>query len=298
MTVLCGIAGWIDQSLIKLGGFYPPGVTSSEARLQFYARQFPLVEVDSTYYGMPKRETVQLWADRTPAGFRFDVKAFSLLTHHPTKPAAIFKEIREALPAGLRERNLYLDQAPPDVVDQVWESFKDALEPLRAAGKLGAVLFQFPPWFFPTSRNLAYIEQCQERMDGFEIAVEFRKREWLDGTHAARTFDFLRSRRIPYVAVDVPQGFETSMPPLAEATSDRIAIIRFHGRNLETWAIKGAPPNLRFRHLYTEAELNEWVPRIRALAAAAREVHAVMNNNYSNYSVQNARMLAEMLEGA
>ncbi len=295
MTVKVGIAGWIDKSLIDSGLFYPMNAKSSEERLQFYASQFSLVEVDSTYYGMPKKENSDLWVARTPAGFTFDVKSFSLFTNHPTKPMALPKDIRDQLPEKLREKNIYIEQMPPELVDVSWERFREALEPLRAAGKLGAVFFQFPPWFLPSSRSLAYVEQCQERMYGFQIAVEFRKPEWLDARHLEGTRAFLRTRDIPYIAVDVPQGHKTSMPPAYDVTSSKLAVVRFHGRNHETWELKGAPPNLRFRYDYSDQELSEWVPRIKEMEKSAKEVHALMNNNYSNYSVKNAKQLEKLL---
>jgi uncharacterized protein YecE (DUF72 family) len=296
--IKCGLAGWIDQSLIKSGEFYPAGCTSSEDRLRFYSSQFPLVEADTMYYGLPVRKTAEQWVARTPPGFTFDIKAFSLFTHHPTKPASLTKDLRDLLPPGSLDKNLYVERAPAEVVDGAWGQFRDALEPLREAGRLGAVLLQFPRWFFPTSRSLAYIEECQERMFGFQVAVEFRNAEWLDERHATGTLHFLRSRAIPYVAVDAPQGFADAMPPLAEATSDRLAIVRFHGRNAEKWNVKGAPPRVRYRYRYSEAELREWLPKLRLLEEAAGEVHAVMNNNFSTYSVENARELAALLQRA
>jgi len=245
MAVRAGIAGWIDKSLIDSRLFYPLNVKSSEERLNFYASQFSVVEVDSTYYGMPKPENSELWVARTPKDFTFDVKSFSLFTNHPTKPMALPKDIRDQLPENLSDKNIYLEQMPDELMDESWERFRVALEPLRAAGKLGAVFFQFPPWFLPSSRSLAYIEQCQERMFGFQIAVEFRRPEWMDGRHRDGTLAFLRTRDIPYVAVDMPQGHKTSMPPVFEVTSTKLAVVRFHGRNHDTWDIKGAAPNLR-----------------------------------------------------
>ncbi|HSR23788.1 MAG TPA: DUF72 domain-containing protein [Candidatus Eisenbacteria bacterium] len=215
--IRCGIAGWIDRELIRSRKFYPPGVSSSEERPQFYASRFPVVEVDSTYYGIPARRNCELWIGRTPPGFVFDVKSFSLFTQHPTSPRALPPEIRAELPAALAGRkSLYLEQLPQAIVDAAWDAFRDALEPLRRARKLGAVFFQFPPWVFPSTRSLAHIEQCQQRMQGFPVAVEFRRREWLDERRAAGTLAFLRSLEIPYVAVDAPQGFPSSMPPVFE----------------------------------------------------------------------------------
>lgn len=297
MTVFCGIAGWADKSLIDSRLFYPLAVKTSAEQLRFYATQFPLVEVDSTYYGIPKPESVEGWAAQTPAGFVFDVKSFSLFTNHPTRPLNLPPDLRAGLPAALREkRTLYLEQLPDDVVDDAWDRFRTALEPLRAAGKLGAVFFQFPPWFLPSSRSLAYVEQVQERMHGFDVAVEFRKPEWLDARHRDGTLAFMRSRDIPYVAVDVPPGHATSMPAEHEVTSAKLAVVRFHGRNHDTWDLRGVPPNVRFRWDYTEAELGEWVPRIKEMERSARRVHALMNNNYSNYSVKNAQQLERLLE--
>jgi uncharacterized protein YecE (DUF72 family) len=295
MAVRCGIAGWIDKSLIDSKLFYPMAVTSAEERLGFYASQFSLVEADTTYYGMPKPENSERWAARTPAGFLFDVKSFSLFTNHPTKPMALPPDLRAELPDNLREKNLYVDQLPPELVDEAWERFKAALEPLRIAGRLGAVFFQFPRWFLPSSRSLAYIEQVQERMFGFPIAVEFRVPSWLDASHREGTMAFLRTRDIPYVAVDAPEGHDTSMPSVHEVTSSSLAVVRFHGRNHENWDLKGAPPNVRFRYDYPEAELAEWVPRIKEMERSAKQVHAIMNNNYSTYSVKNAQRLEQLL---
>src|SRR5438309_11160607 len=122
--VRCGIAGWVDRELIGSRQFYPPGVSSSEERLQFYASRFSLVEVDSSYHGMPAKRNSELWAARTPPGFRFDVKSFSLFTHHPTSPKALLPEIREQLaPDLLEKKSLYHDQLPSEVVDDAWEAF-------------------------------------------------------------------------------------------------------------------------------------------------------------------------------
>jgi uncharacterized protein YecE (DUF72 family) len=294
--VLFGIAGWADRSLIDSKLFYPLSVKTSDERLQFYASQFQLVEVDSTYYGIPKPETTEIWAARTPPNFVFDVKSFSLFTNHPTKPMSMPPDLREQLPANLRDKNIYLEHLPDELVDETWERFRAALEPLRSAGKLGAVFFQFPPWFLPSSRSLAYVEQVQERMHGYLVALEFRKPEWLDPRHRDGTLAFLRSRDIPYVAVDVPAGHKTSMPPTYEVTSSKLAVVRFHGRNHETWDLRGVPPNVRFRWDYRDEELMEWVPRIREMERSAAQVHALMNNNYSNYSVKNARQLERLLE--
>ena len=183
MSVICGIAGWVDKSLIDSRLFYPLAVKTSGDRLRFYASQFPLVEVDSTYYGIPKPDNAEAWAAQTPAGFVFDVKSFSLFTSHPTRLASLPPDIREDLPAKIRERkNVYLEHMPDDLLDEAWERFRAAIEPLRAAGKLGAVFFQFPPWFLPSSRSLAF-----QRLQGvlsMTVATEDFGRNLVSPLHA------------------------------------------------------------------------------------------------------------------
>ena len=146
---MVGTAGWTDKTLIA-SGWYPPEADTPEKRLRFYARQFPLVEVDSAYYALPAEKTAEAWAARTPDRFTFNVKAFSLFTQHPTAVRALPKDLREAAGKDGKER-VYLKDVDKQVTDQAWERFLAALEPLRAKGKLGAILLQFPPWF-PISR--------------------------------------------------------------------------------------------------------------------------------------------------
>ena len=295
-AILIGTSSWTDETLVKQGHFYPPEARSAESRLRFYAAQFPLVEVDSTYYFPPSERNSELWIERTPPMFTFNIKAYSLLTDHPTRPDSLYKDLREAVPAEeLSKRNLYRERLPSEVVEQVWQRFHDALMPLHSAGKLGAVLFQFPQWFVISRRSKAYIEECAERLSDFRIAIEFRHGSWMHEDNREETLAFLSERNLPYVCVDMPQGFESSVPPVSATTADDLAIVRFHGRNAEVWEQKNVSASERFRYLYTQEELGEWVPRIRNLSEQARETHVLMNNCYRDYSVNNARDLGQLL---
>src|SRR6476620_3907645 len=171
-TILVGTASWTDKSLIQCGRYYPSDVKTAEQRLRYYASEFPIVEVDSSYYAIPSEQTVRLWAERTPGDFVFDVKAFRMFTQHQTAPRVLPKYICESLP--LDKKSLYYKDMPGELLDALWNEFRNALLPLKEAGKLGIVLFQFPPWFLANKANLAHIEQCVERMSGFRLAVEFR----------------------------------------------------------------------------------------------------------------------------
>ena len=293
--ILVGSCSWTDPTLITSGRFYPRGVTSAAARLRYYADQFEIVEVDSTYYAPPSVRNSELWVERTPAGFVFDVKAFAVLTHHPAVAERLPDWLRAALPQEAHgKRNVYAGDFSPADLEKVWQLHRDALEPLASAGKLGAVLFQFPPWFVRSRENREYLRDLPARLPGWPIAVEFRGGGWMTGESATGTLRLLEEAGLAYVAVDEPQGFPNSTPPLTAATA-QLAVVRLHGRNADTWESRTGAASDRFRYLYSEAELLEWVPRVRELAAQTQSVHVLFNNNYEDWGMQNARRMAHLL---
>lgn len=292
---LIGTCSWTDESLIKGGKFYPPYANDAESRLRYYASQFPIVEVDSTYYAMPNEKTTRLWVERVPDDFVFDVKAFRLFTQHQTPPASLPRDIRTALPESLTEKaNLYHNNLPSELLDEMWHRFESALLPLDSTGKLGVVLFQFPPWFTAGSGKLDYILACKERLPQYELAIEFRNNSWMNEANRQRTLDFLKENNLPYVCVDEPQGFKSSMPPIAEPTSDT-AIVRFHGRNRENWEAKGVKASERFNWYYSDDELREWIEPINHLESRTQWLHLLFNTNWDDQAIVNARKLSGLL---
>jgi uncharacterized protein YecE (DUF72 family) len=294
-----GIAAWTEPTLVKPGVFYPPGINSAEERLRYYASRFTLAEVDSTYYALPARQMAQLWVDRTPDDFVFDVKAHALMTDHPTETRRLPKAIREALPAEqANKQRVYAKDLPPEILEEVWRLFREALEPLRVNGKLGVVLLQFPRWFVPSRANADALVAARERLAGLPIAVEFRHRSWLTGRMADRTPEFLSEHDIPMVIVDAPPGMKSSLPATPIVTSSRLAIVRLHGRREETWEERNEITSERYRYLYDEAELTEWVHPVLDVAALAPETHVIFNNCYGNYAPTNAIEFSALLEAA
>jgi uncharacterized protein YecE (DUF72 family) len=290
-----GTASWTDPTLINSGRFYPTSVRSAEERLQFYAGQFDIVEVDSGYYALPNERNGYLWAERTPEDFVFNFKAFRIFTQHPTPLNSLPKDIREALSPELREKgNLYYRDLPSEVMDDLWKRLESALLPLDTVGKLGVVLFQFPPWFYPGNEQREYILSCKKKLPQYRLAVEFRHGSWLNEKNIDRTLAFLRDNNLPFVCVDEPQGFKSSVPPVTEITSD-IGLIRFHGRNKETWEKKGIGPAERFNYLYTEEELKPWAEKIAKMAEQTKEMHVLFNNCYEDRAVVNAKQISLML---
>jgi uncharacterized protein YecE (DUF72 family) len=296
--ILLGTASWADKPLIDSGKFYPDDAKSPEERLRYYATRFPLVEADTTYYGLPRPDVVENWVKRTPPGFVFDVKAYSLFTEHPSPIVRLPKEIREGLPPDLvGKKNLYRKETPPETLDHIWATFIDALMPLYDAEKLGVVVFQFPKWVFPNSRTTRYLEDIRRRLGPYRGAVEFRNETWMRGNQAELTFALLGDLELSYVCVDEPQGFKSSVPPIAAATASP-GFVRFHGRNAEMWETRTTTSAERFDYWYKPAELDEWVPKIVRLAEEVPEVHVVMNTNNYDQGPANLDLLAERLEAA
>jgi uncharacterized protein YecE (DUF72 family) len=235
-----------------------------------------VVEANSTFYRLPDAELVGNWAERTPAGFTMHVKAFGLMTRHPVKVEALPEDLRDVMPVDDRGR---VDRPPRELRAEVFRRFSAAVEPLRATGKLGGILLQFPPYVVRKPISFEYIEWCQEQLPGDELLVEFRHRSWLDDEGRAETLDFLERRGLTYVIVDAPKTDARNLVPTVVARTSPTAYVRFHGRNASTWNKRTGSAAERFDHLYTGDELREWVEPLGELAGEAENVYAMFNNN-------------------
>ncbi len=273
-SVRVGTCSWADQSLLR--HWYPRHVRTSEERLRYYTDRFDTVEADSPYYRLPEEPMVSRWADRTPDGFVMHVKAFGLMTRHPVKVEALPTDLRAEAPVDEKGR---VDRMPREFRGEVFRRFLEALEPLRAAGKLGGILMQFPPYFVYRDRSLEYLEWAQEQLAGDEMLVEFRHASWLDDENRAQMLAFLEERGMTYVVVDAPRTGARNVLPSVVATTSPTAYVRFHGRNAKTWNVRGGSAAERFDYLYSEEELREWVEPMRELSAAAEKAYAMVNTN-------------------
>ena len=295
-----GTASWTDKTLIACGRFYPPEARSADARLRYYASQFSIVEVDSSYYAMPTPATTQLWALRTPPGFVMNVKSFRLFTGHQTQPMVFHRDLQQAHPELEPKRHVYAKDLPRELVEELWRRFREALLPLAHAGRLGLVHVQFPPWVTASRAGHAQVEDCVAHLDGFDVGVEFRHATWFDGdARTAKTLDFLRGLGAAHTVVDGPQGFANSVPAVWAVTHPRYALFRLHGRNTATWNVKGqTSASDRFNYDYPEDELASFVPPLARLAAQAMQTHVVFNNNMEDQGQRNARTMTRLLRDA
>ncbi len=271
--ILIGACSWTDHA-----PFYPPSYDTAKMRshrISYYAQFFPLVEVDSTFYALQPERNFALWSERTPPDFLFNVKAYGELTwhhrddqKHPITPSA-----------------------------ETFERFTRMVQPLRSSHKLGALHFQFPPWFTFGDESMAYLGSLRDFLPDDLLAVEFRHRSWLTPDHRDQTLGVLRDHGLSFVMVDEPQVGSGSVPATLAVTDSRLALVRFHGRNVRTWYVRDAASSAdRFNYLYQRAELAEWVPNVHRVAEQVTQVHLLTNNNRSNFAIVNAFDLSELLQ--
>jgi uncharacterized protein YecE (DUF72 family) len=263
--VRIGTCSWADEGLVKR--WYPRGVSSPATRLAYYAERFDTVEVDSPFYHLPSPETATKWADRTPEGFTFHVKASAEMTGHS-------------------EANR----------DESFAAFRDALAPLEEAGKLRGVLLQYPPRFAKSRASLEELAAVAPLLDPLVALIEFRHRSWVEEDERADTFSFLERHGLAYVSVDSPRTRASNVLPRIAVATHSVAYVRFHGRNWRTWNLKGKTSAERFDWLYDRTELEEWVEPLRGLAGQAKEVYALFNNNRYDYAPRSAQILRGLLD--
>lgn len=296
MEYRVGCASWLDRSLIESRRFYPRPHMSPEARLRFYARFFDCVEVNATYYALPSPRNAQLWAARTPPGFLFHMKAYSLMTgHHPradTLPADLAVMLSEGAPRG-RRGEVDRDAFPPRALDRCFELFRAGAAPLAEAGKLGYVLFQLAPWVRYEEATLAYLASLPARLPGWTLAVELRNETWIP-ERTDEVVAFLARHGLVLATVDA-----VWQPWVEAVTTAEWAVLRLHGRNLRGWLDQraGREPTVaeKYDYLYGAEELGELAGRARRLCRHARRVAVTFNNNNEDFPTQNALDLKRLL---
>jgi uncharacterized protein YecE (DUF72 family) len=254
--VVVGTSGFSFADWV--GPFYPSG-TRGPDMLAYYAQHFASVELNSSYYGIPRPGTMELLDRKTPDGFEFVVKGYKSMTHEQSGPS------------------------PEDLA-----AFRECLGPLRAAGKLRGVLLQFPWSFRPTQAARKRLEALHQALSPeAPLFVEFRHASWL----VPRVFEFLEQRGMGYCSVDEPT-LPGLVPPEARVTGEQ-AYVRLHGRNRDTWWGRGGD---RYDYNYTPEELSEWVRKIRELAERSKQVYVFFNNCHAGQAARNALLMRDMLQ--
>ncbi len=255
--ILVGCAGY---SYADWKGVFYPRATPSGDMLSFYARHFPFVEINTTFYRMPTTHLLESMESKTPPGFLFFIKAHASFTHKR------------------------------DATETDFALFRAALQPLIDAGKLAGVLVQFPTSFRLNDENRDHLRYIREQWPDLILATEFRHREWIEDEG---TFELLEDEGLAFVCVDEP-AFKGLVPPIVRAIADT-GYVRFHGRNYQKWWQHDKPEE-RYDYLYSEAELEDWIPRLHKLETRTEKTYVSMNNHRRGQATVNGRMLLELLE--
>ncbi|WP_125666669.1 DUF72 domain-containing protein [Paenibacillus baekrokdamisoli] len=267
-----GLAGWGDHPTL----YKEPGAKKN--KLAAYSRWFNSVEVDSTFYAVQSPELMKRGADDTPPEFRFVVKAYQGMTGYSRGGGSSYKPFASE--------------------EAMYAAFHESLAPLREAGKLAAVLFQYPPWFDCSRPYVDQIRKAKRLMGDVPVALEFRHQSWFEPDMRERTLDFTRREGWMHTVCDEPQAGEGSVPIVEAATDEKVTIVRLHGRNKEGWVSTGQPNwrEIRYLYRYNKDELEEWVERLRRLDELSQTVYILFNNNSGGDAADNALQLMQMLD--
>lgn len=264
MSIHVGIGSWADEAYV--GVLYPEGVPAKE-RLREYARTFRHVEVNSSYYATPRRETVRGWIEQTPKDFTFTIKLHRAFSQSPARTA---------------EKGVLLDK------------LLEAVEPLITTKRLANFFLVLPPAFRPDRRRIEELDTLAERLGPFGLAIELRDRGWVQGSQRSGTLQYFRSRKLIWIAVDMPRiPGSALMPPVDEVTHRTTAYLRLHGRNPQyleaTTAAEG------HHHAYTAREIGALARRVTRLAGKAKRVYVIANNHAKDFAPRTALALKERL---
>ena len=286
--IVVGTSSWADPGFVE--EWYPEGMASRD-RLAWYAERFEAVEVNSTFYAVPDVKTVTRWAEITPKEFVFDVKLHRVLSRHSAGLDSLPPELRGKADTTDRGRVRLDDKLEAALAQHV----KEAIAPLREAGKLGALLLQLTPAFSPRKHELAELEPLLEALAPDRVAIELRHRGWVEDDRLETTLDWYEQAGAVFVAVDAPRGDNfTIMPPIDAVTNPAQAYMRAHGRNLEGY-VSGKTVAERFGWEYSESELEEIAGRAKSLADKAAIVNVAFNNNRGADAPNSARRMRELL---
>ena len=265
--IYIGVTGWGDHDSLYTGPISP------RDKLKEYGGHFPIVEVDTAFYAIQPKRNAEKWVNDTPDSFQFVVKAYQGMTGHSR------------------------GKVPFENKQEMFNAFKESLEPYIKSKKLAMVLFQFPPWFDCRRENVEYLRWCKNELDDIPCALEFRHQSWFAPPYLQGTLDFMKTEKWIHSICDEPQAGEGSVPIVLESVGRDKVLIRFHGRNLHGWQKRNAENwrEVRYLYRYNKAELLEWADSIRKLAKECSNVYLLFNNNSGGDAADNAKEMTSIL---
>jgi uncharacterized protein YecE (DUF72 family) len=276
--ILVGTASWADPGFVQ--HWYPKKLRAHE-RLGWYAQYFEMVEVNLTFYSIPDLRMVERWCAATPDGFIFDLKLHQLFSFHSTAAKLLPPDLQRLAQTDAKGKV----KLTPALAEAMVNLFLHSMSILRSAGKLGILLLQLSPAFSPRAHKLEELEYLTDMLRDYQLAIEFRNRNWVIGNQLRKTIDFLKRHRAIFVNVDAPASEHFTIMPsnLDEITNPHLAYLRLHGRNSDAY-IKGKTVAARFDYDYSDSEIAEVAERSKKLARTTRELHVIFNNNNLDYA--------------
>jgi uncharacterized protein YecE (DUF72 family) len=287
--ILVGTASWSDPGFVER--WYPKKMPAGD-RLPWYAQHFEMVEVNSTFYSVPEPRMVERWCAATPNDFTFDVKLHQLFSFHATPAKLLPPDLQRRAEKDVREKV----KSTPDLQQALLKIFLRSMSIFRDAGKLGVFLLQLSPSFSPRKHELGELERLMDMLSDYDLAIEFRNRNWVVGDQLESTIDFLQKHHAIFVNVDAPASNHFMVMPsdVDEVTNSKVAYLRLHGRNAKAY-VTGKTVATRFDYDYSDHEIAEVAQRSRKLAKEARELHVIFNNNNLDYAPRAALRLRKAL---
>lgn len=263
--ITIGLTGWSDHDLIA---------PEKKRRLEDYASHFPFVEIDTSFYGIPSAKSIKSWMDKTPDNFQFIPKAYQAMTQHQK-----WQDHYESL-------------------EELFDTYKVRFYPMVKEKRIKAFLFQFPPYFHCSQKNVEYLELVSELMGTLPVAIEFRHRSWYSEENRANTLALLRKNFFIHTVVDQPQTPANSVPSVFESTNSKLTLYRLHGQNYSGWLNASEDPAWRANrtlHDYSEEELIQIKEETLKLEQQSEEVAVIFNNNSGGHAAKNAKELQSLL---
>jgi uncharacterized protein YecE (DUF72 family) len=287
--ILVGTASWSDPGFVER--WYPKKMAAGE-RLRWYAQHFEMVELNSTFYSVPEPRMVERWCAATPDDFTFDVKLHQLFSFHSTPAKLLPPDLQKCAETNAKGRV----KSTPDLQEALLQIFLRSMAIFRDTGKLGIFLLQLSPSFSPRKHELDELESLIDMLGDYELAIEFRNRNWAVGDQLESTIDFMRKHHAVFVNVDAPVSDHFMVMPsdVDEVTNPKVAYLRLHGRNAKAY-ITGKTVAARFDYDYSGNEIAEVAERSTKLAREARELHVIFNNNNLDYAPRAALRLRKAL---
>jgi uncharacterized protein YecE (DUF72 family) len=287
--ILVGTASWSDPGFVER--WYPKKMRAGE-RLQWYAQHFEMVEVNSTFYSVPEPRMVERWCAATPDDFTFDVKLHQLFSFHSTPARLLPPDLQRRAETNAKG----IVKSTPELQEALLGTFLRSMSIFRDARKLGVLLLQLSPAFSPRKHQLSELRPLIDMLGGYDLAIEFRNRNWAVGGQLESTIDFVRKRRAIFVNVDTPASDHFMVMPsdVDEVTNSDVAYLRLHGRNAKGY-ITGKTVAARFDYDYSDDEIAETAQRSTKLAREVRELHVIFNNNNLDYAPRAALRLRKVL---